>query len=108
MILNCRQPDGKTVKIRLKAISGAPPVSVGRGKEATIQVDDVKCSRIHCAIRYWEDVFCIRDMNSSNGTFLNDKQIDIAYLRPGDKVRIGNTEFELEAEATGSEVTMVG
>jgi len=106
MMLVCKQPDGKETKIRLKPLSHAPAVTIGRGKEATICLEDPKCSRVHCAIRYWDDIFVIRDMGSSNGTLVNGTKIEVAKLSPGDKVEIGGTTFRLEPEETSTDVTM--
>ena len=106
MLLNYKKPDGSSTTVRLKELPHAPPVTIGRGKDATVVVDDEKCSRIHCAIRYWDDIFVIRDMNSSNGTYLNGETIDVAKLNPGDVVKIGDTELRASASGSGSDVTM--
>ena len=108
MLLVCRNPDGSETKIRVKTITHAPPVTIGRGKEAAIQVDDAKCSRVHSAIRYWDDIFIIRDMHSSNGTFVNGEKIEVCRLAPGDVVKIGDTELQLEPEANPTDATMRG
>ena len=99
MLLTYRKVDKTEARIRLKPLSHLPPVTMGRDKVSSIVLDDTECSRIHCAIRYWDDCFVIRDMNSSNGTFLNGKKIDVAKLSPGDVVKIGNTELTASAEA---------
>jgi len=108
MMLICQAGAGKDVKIRLKPLSHAPAITIGRGKEATICLDDAKCSRVHCAIKYWDDIFIIRDMNSSNGTFVNAKKIEVAKIAPGDIIRIGDTEFSMVPEETPTDVTMRG
>ena len=94
MLLSYAKKDGSKVKIRVREVSSAPAVTIGRDSTATVQLDDAKCSRIHTAIRYWDDVFVVRDMKSHNGTYLNDKKL----LRPKalydwDEIRIGRTLF---------------
>lgn len=98
MILSFKQADGKLRHIKLKTISSMPPVTIGRSADATIPLDDNSCSRIHCAIRYWDDLFVVRDMNSRNGTLLNGEKIRVAALEPGDALRVGATEFYAVAE----------
>lgn len=102
-----RKPDNTEVKIRIKPVSHLPPTTIGRDKSAGIVLDDTECSRIHAAIRYWDDIFVIRDMNSSNGTFVNGKKIDIARISPGDVIKIGNTEIKAMAESSSSDATVV-
>ncbi len=98
MLLSYKKADQTEARIRLKPMSHLPPITLGRDKAASVVIDDTECSRVHCAIRYWDDCFVIRDMNSSNGTLVNGKKIDVAKLSPGDIVRIGNTELTAAAE----------
>ncbi len=108
MILSYKDPNGNARKLRLKTIA-VKPITIGRGKEADVQIEDGNCSRVHCAIRYWDDIFVVRDMHSRNGTFLNGNKIDVAQLKPGDVLKIGNTEMHAQPEAGSSlDVTMVG
>lgn len=108
MILSYQKPDGTSTKIRLKTVSRSPAVTIGRGKEATITVEDGRCSRIHCSILFWDDIFVIRDTDSSNGTFLNGEKIDVARLKAGDVIKIGDTEITAEVEASNIEKTIRG
>ncbi len=108
MILSYKDETGASKLIRLKAISHARPVTIGRGDEADITLHDPVCSRIHAAIRYWDDIFVVRDMGSKNGTFLNGRRIDVAKLSPGDVLTIGNTELHAAAEEGSSrDVTLI-
>ena len=106
MLLTGQKQDGSLLTVRLKAIAVGKPATIGRGDEATVTVDDPKCSRIHCAIRYWDDIFVIKDAGSSNGTHLNGERIEVAKLNPGDVIKIGDTELNASAEGTSRDVTM--
>jgi len=110
MLLSYTKPDGTPTKIRLKAVPHSPAVTFGRGKEAKISLDDGRCSRVHCAIMFWDDIFVVRDKDSSNGTFLNGEKIDVAKLNSGDVIKIGDTEITATSEAATSdlEATMKG
>jgi pSer/pThr/pTyr-binding forkhead associated (FHA) protein len=105
MLLKYKKADGTEVKYRLKSVRHSLPITLGRDKEANIPLDDPQASRIHTAIRYWDGIFVVRDMDSSNGTLLNGEKIDVAKLNPGDIIKIGNTEIEAVGEAKSSEVT---
>ena len=105
MLLKYDRSDGSEARVRLKTISYGKPITIGRDKEASIVLDNPECSRIHTAIRYWDDIFVVRDMGSSNGTHLNGKKIEVAKLSPGDTIKIGNTELKAEAELDRSDVT---
>jgi pSer/pThr/pTyr-binding forkhead associated (FHA) protein len=72
-------------------------VLVGRGVDAGFVVVDPSVSRIHARI------ICrpnrpplVEDLRSANGTFVNGARIKVKELQPGDTVRFGNVEFEVE------------
>ena len=67
---------------------------LGRGEDADIQILDSGLSRQHCCIEKQGDEYFISDLSSTNGTWVNDKQIERCQLTPGDRVRIGAVEFE--------------
>jgi pSer/pThr/pTyr-binding forkhead associated (FHA) protein len=94
------------VTVRVKELSHVPPVTFGRGKDAAVQLDDPKCSRIHAAIRYWDDIFIVRDVNSHNGTFLNGVKIDVARVQPGDVIKVGDTELQVLRQPSKTDVTI--
>lgn len=66
----------------------------GREKGDVI-VDDTEVSATHCQIQEINDVYHIFDMNSTNGTYVNNERIVKAKLKEGDIVTIGNTSFRI-------------
>jgi len=107
MLLSYEKTDGTLMQVRLKELPTYDPVSIGRGKDADVILDDPKSSRVNTKILYWDGIFVIRDMNSSNGTYLNEKRVDgVAKLVPGDVIRIGSTEIQTHSESTSADVTM--
>jgi len=64
---------------------------VGRSPQSTIRVDDDSISRAHCRIRRSGNDYTIEDLESSNGTHLNEEPIGHARLKDGDKVRVGES-----------------
>ncbi|WP_347351936.1 DUF3662 and FHA domain-containing protein [Intrasporangium sp.] len=74
---------------------------VGRDENADIVVDDAGVSRRHSEIRVTNDgphlVTSIRDLNSTNGTFVNGDRITTQRLRDGDRITIGRTSATFRA-----------
>ncbi|HEV7475345.1 MAG TPA: sigma 54-interacting transcriptional regulator [Pyrinomonadaceae bacterium] len=88
---------------RLTAISGRLkgnvftiedlPVVIGRDTNATLCVADASVSRRHSQIQKEEEQFFIEDLESLNGTFINDVPVKHRKLQHGDRVRIGDSQF---------------
>jgi hypothetical protein len=72
-------------------------LSIGRSGDADVRIDDRYASGLHARIYSRGGRFYVEDMNSTNGTLLNDATLhDEAELEEGDLVRIGDTEFRFE------------
>jgi hypothetical protein len=75
-------------------------LSIGRSAEADVRIDDRYASGVHARIFSRDGRTFVEDMNSTNGTLLNDATLSgEAELIDGDVVRIGDTEFRYEAQA---------
>ena len=86
---------GLTAGERFDLIGG---LSIGRSGEADVQIDDRYASGLHARIFTRDARTYVEDMNSTNGTLLNDATLSgEAELIDGDVVRIGDTEFRFEA-----------
>ena len=68
-------------------------VTVGRGKDSSIFLDDVTVSRRHAEISRGERGYMIRDVGSLNGTYVNRVRIDSVDLRNGDEIQVGKYRF---------------
>ncbi|HJQ79825.1 MAG TPA: ATP-binding protein [Lacipirellulaceae bacterium] len=68
-----------------------PIVTIGRGASNTIQLHDTEVSREHAEIRRRGDAVVIVDLDSSNGTFVNQRQIKEQELASGDQLQLGRT-----------------
>lgn len=75
--------------------------TLGRDESADVVVDDPGVSRRHSEIRVTTDgphlVTSIRDLNSTNGTFVNGERITSQRLEDGDRVTIGRTSATFRA-----------
>ena len=72
----------------------ADEISIGRGKNCDIVLNDRKSSRKHATIRREGARFTFRDLQSANGTFVNDIKIQEHELAGDDILRIGDVEFQ--------------
>ncbi|MFI5028568.1 MAG: FHA domain-containing protein [Solirubrobacterales bacterium] len=72
-------------------------LSIGRSRDADVQIEDRYASGVHARIFSRDGRTYVEDMNSTNGTLLNDASLKgEAELLDGDVIRIGDTEFRLE------------
>ena len=72
--------------------------TIGRVEDNTFQIADPSVSSHHCEVLLRGGEVLIRDLNSTNGSFINDAQITESVLKPGQKLRLGQIELKLEAE----------
>ncbi len=63
--------------------------TIGREEGATVQLHDTEVSRKHARVIYDNGRYLITDLNSSNGTFLNQIRITTAAINSGDKINVG-------------------
>ena len=69
-------------------------ITLGRGNDADIRVDDQFASSHHARVFPRGRFVYIEDMGSTNGTYLNGKQLKRPeQLRASDSIRIGDTEY---------------
>lgn len=76
---------------------------VGRSDSCQLRPKSESVSRRHCAIVQKEGRVLLLDLKSRNGTYVNDKQLSpekAKILKSGDKIRIGQLEFEIEIEVS--------
>jgi FHA domain len=72
---------------------------LGRGDHAEIRLEDPFASSRHARIYEQGNIVVIEDLDSTNGTYLNEELLQTPRpLHPGDRVRIGESEFSFEAD----------
>jgi len=72
----------------------APSILIGRSNKSDIQIDQESVSRNHAKIMNTGKSVIVRDLGSTNGTYVNDELIDEYVLRDGDLIKIGRTIFK--------------
>src|SRR5690242_1638155 len=66
------------------------PRLIGRSEECDLRIDDTSVSRRHARIEPRSDGYFAVDLQSTNGTFVNDVPSTICRLKDGDYLRVGN------------------
>ncbi len=72
------------------------PLIIGRDETCDLSLQDKGSSRQHAEIFKIGDMCFIRDLESKNGTFVNDSRIGEEMLRDGDRIQIGGTVIVFE------------
>lgn len=96
-------PDGN----QTEKILGDDPITVGRSPDADVITLDERASRMHCSIRLWDGEYYVKDLKSKNGTYLNKKKVEMAKIKPGDRVRLGNSILVVDdKKSPGTDTTI--
>jgi pSer/pThr/pTyr-binding forkhead associated (FHA) protein len=83
------------------------PLIFGRGDEADVQVKDERMSRQHFVVEARADKFFARDLDSTNGTFVNNNRITEVELHTNDRIRAGQTVVVFELEKPKGVATVI-
>lgn len=65
------------------------PIAIGRGEECKVRVPLAAVSRKHCELLEEDDELIVRDLKSSNGTYVNKEKVKQRELLPGDLLAVG-------------------
>lgn len=72
-------------------VIGPLGLKIGRGQSSDLVLADARISRAHCLVRLKEDEVRVVDLNSTNGTFVDDEKIEEETVLPvGSTLRVGN------------------
>ena len=74
-------------------------VLVGRNDDCGLQMEEDEVSRRHCEVTCSRNRHVIRDLGSTNGTFVNDQPVGERELRDGDQIQIGGSIFKFITSA---------
>lgn len=81
---------------------GLAPLECGRALDTGLPLDDDAVSRRHARFAWTGSVFVVRDLESTNGTWVNDESVVERTLRDGDQVKIGRTIFKFLSMERGN------
>src|SRR5216110_25086 len=80
---------------------------VGRNEQNDLPINDPTVSGFHCEIDFEHDTVIVRDLGSTNGTFINSVPIRQAILEPGQTLRLGSVELFFPPDARTTTTTTV-
>ena len=69
---------------------------IGRKEGAILLSDDAQVSRRHCVIVWEESGLALRDLGSTNGSWVNGQRVTESKLHPGDVLAVGQSQLKLE------------
>src|SRR5213083_1715191 len=73
--------------------------TVGRAPRADFVVDAALVSRLHCRLTAADDSVDVTDLDSTNGTYINDERVKSGCIKSGDRLRVGRVEFSVESQS---------
>jgi adenylate cyclase len=76
--------------------------TMGRHPNNTLRLVDREVSKEHCSVERVGNSFLLRDLNSSNGTFVNGRKVRELRLRDGDEIALGNSRLIFHSGGTPS------
>jgi len=88
-------PSGPTMGQRFPL--GTEPVVIGRGDDCDVRLGDHSVSRRHARLERLAEGYGVHDLQSTNGTFVNDRPTSEGPIGDGDYLRIGNCIFRFLA-----------
>ena len=71
---------------------------LGRNPTNDFRIPEGSVSSFHCEIEVQADLIMVRDLGSTNGSFIDGVRVQESELHVGDVLRLGNNEFKLESE----------
>jgi len=77
-------------------IVGDLPLTIGRSPDVDVVVNDANVSRQHAEVWRTSEGVAIRDLQSTNGTFVNGHRVSAVSLSPRDDVTVGASHFRIE------------
>ncbi len=80
----------------------AEKTTIGRVEDNMFQIAEPSVSSHHCEILLKGHDVVVRDLNSTNGTFINGDKVTESPLKPGQILRLGQIEMRLETDGAPS------
>ena len=101
-----RATSARLRRCRLEVVSGADAglvrdieaavIRIGARRGNDVQLTDSKVSGLHCEIRLDDRGYRLRDLDSTNGTYVSGLRINDVYIQPGTQIALGGTRIKFE------------
>ena len=82
--------------------------TIGRVDDNTFPIAEPSVSSHHCEVLRKGSEVVVRDLNSTNGTFINGEKIAESVLKPGQILRLGQIEMRLETDEAAAPAPTAG
>ena len=86
---------------------GHPVTVIGRGENCDLRIPLLSVSRRQCELHKTAREIKVKDMASSNGTYVNNKRVTESILKAGDRLVVGPIVFTVQIDGTPEEVRPV-
>jgi pSer/pThr/pTyr-binding forkhead associated (FHA) protein len=87
-------PDAATKRLTFRIPPGSIN-TIGRSAGAQFIVEAPLVSRLHCQLTATDETLQVKDLGSTNGTFVNGKRVKTAELKDGDRLSVGRLELTI-------------
>jgi len=81
--------------------------TIGRAPRADLILDAALVSRLHCRLEAGDGAMVVVDLESTNGTFVNDKRIERGTVENGDRLRVGRVELTGERQSSTTDESLI-
>jgi pSer/pThr/pTyr-binding forkhead associated (FHA) protein len=87
-------PDAAAKRLTFRIPAGSIN-TIGRSAGAQFIVEAPLVSRLHCQLTATDETLQVKDLGSTNGTFVNGKRVKTAELKEGDRLSVGRLELTI-------------
>ena len=111
-----RATSARLRRCRVEVVSGADAglvrdieasvIRVGARRGNDVQLSDSKVSGLHCEIRLDDRGYRLRDLDSTNGTYVSGLRINDVYIQPGAQIALGGTRLKFDPLGDSVEVEL--
>ena len=99
LLVNKGATRGKKIQLRHET------TIIGRRRDCNLCIPSSEVSRRHCLLQFQDGCLTVEDLNSINGTFLNEERLaDKSVVYPGDRLAIGPVHFTVQYERVAVEM----
>jgi pSer/pThr/pTyr-binding forkhead associated (FHA) protein len=80
----------------------AEKTTIGRVEDNSFQISEASVSSHHCEVLLRGNDVVVRDLNSTNGTFINGEKVTEKVIKPNQILRLGQVEMRLETDSSAA------
>jgi DNA-binding NtrC family response regulator len=84
----------------------AQVIRIGARRGNDVQLTDSKVSGLHCEIRLDDRGYRLRDLDSTNGTYVSSLRVNDVYIQPGAQIALGSTRLKFDPLGDSIEIEL--